>query len=115
MVVPKRKPFARIFEVDKMMIPRQPADDPVVFGAGRGCQAKIRISGAAEVQGNLLGRVQSAAIKDFSAESLHALIKPNIAPGTTAETDSYPAYEGAPSIVHDPHVAGPMAAYTFLT
>lgn len=84
----KRNSFARILEVDEMMIPRQTAGDPVAFGDGRSGQAKIQISATAEVQANLLGRVQPAAIKEFSAESLHAYIKANIAPGTTAGTDS---------------------------
>ena len=38
----------------------------------------------------------------------------NLAPGATAKTDGWSAYPGAPSVNHDPHVVGKMAAHIVL-
>ncbi len=70
--------------------------------------------GAVEVVGPGPGRIRLAAIKDFSATSLHAFIATNVAPATTAKTDGWPAYPGAPGVNHDPRVIGAMAAHLVL-
>ncbi len=72
----------------------------------------MRLAGAVEVVGP--GRIRLAAIKDYSATSLHAFIATNIAPATTAKTDGWSAYPGAPGVNHDPRVIGAMAAHVVL-
>ena len=37
-----------------------------------------------------------------------------IAPGSTAKTDGWPGYPGAPAVSHEPHVIGDMAAHIVL-
>jgi hypothetical protein len=53
-------------------------------------------------------------VSDYSADSLHPLIAGNLAPGAAAKTDGWSAYPGAPSVKHDPHVVGKMAAHIVL-
>lgn len=114
MVASDRNPLAGIVEVDETTIPYRTRNDPVAGGGGRSSEGKLLIAGAVEVVGNRPGRVRLAAIDDFSAASLHAFVSANVAPGTTARTDGWPAYEGAPGVAHDPHVIGPMAAHIVL-
>jgi hypothetical protein len=38
----------------------------------------------------------------------------HLAPGSTARTDGWSGYPGAPGVRHDPHVIGPMAAHVVL-
>jgi hypothetical protein len=45
---------------------------------------------------------------------VHPFIAHNLAPGTTAKTDGWSAYPGAPSVKHDPPVVGKMAAHIVL-
>lgn len=110
MVAPDRNPLAGIVEVDETTIPYRTGANLVAGGGGRSSEAKMLIAGVVEVAGNRPSRVCLAAAADFSATSLHAFIKANVAPGTTATTDGWPAYEDAPGVAHDPHVIGPMAA-----
>jgi len=114
MVAPDRNPLAGIVEVDETTIPYRTGDDPVAGGRGRSGQAKMLIAGAVEVVDDRPGRVRLAAIADFSATSLHAFVKANVAQGTIARTDGWPAYGGAPGVAHDPHVIGAMAAHVVL-
>jgi transposase-like protein len=114
MVASDRNPLAGIVEVDETAIPYRTRHDPVAGAGGRSGEGKLLIVGAVEVIDNRPGRARLAAIDDFSAASLHAFVKANVAPGTTAKTDGWPAYEGAPGIAHDPHVIGPMAAHIVL-
>ena len=58
-----------------------------------------------------LGRVRLSVIADYRAGTLHAFMKAAIAPGSTASTDGFASYAGAPDANHDPHVIGPMAAH----
>jgi len=111
---PDRNPLAGLVEVDETTIPYRTRQDSVAGGGGRSGEAKMRIAGAVEVEGNGPGRVRLAAIEDFSAKSLHAFLEAHLAPGATARTDGWPGYPGAPGIVHDPHVVGPMAAHLVL-
>jgi transposase-like protein len=106
--------LAGLVEVDETTIPYRTRQDSVAGGGGRSGEAKMRIAGAVEVEGNGPGRVRLAAIEDFSAKSLHAFLEAHLAPGATARTDGWPGYPGAPGIVHDPHVVGPMAAHLVL-
>ena len=114
MIAPDRNPLAGIVEIDETTIPYRTGEDPVASGGGRSGNGKMLIAGAVEVADNRPGRVRLAAIPDFSATSLHAFVKANVAPGTTAKTDGWPAYEGAPGVAHDPHVIGPLAAHIVL-
>ena len=57
--------------------------------------------------------IRLARIEDFSADSLHAFLGANLAPGATARTDGWAGYPGA-CITHDPHVVGNMAAHMVL-
>ena len=47
----------------------------------------------------------------YSAASLHAFLKANLAAGATAKTDGWSGYPGAPGVNHDPDVVGKMAAH----
>jgi hypothetical protein len=60
------------------------------------------------------GRIRLSQVPDYSAASLHAFIKTNLAPGATAKTDGWSGYPGAPGVSHDPHVVGNMAAHIVL-
>jgi transposase-like protein len=114
MVAPGRAPLAGLVEVDETAIPLRRKDDPPAGGHGRSPQGKMLVAGAVEVTDGKPGRVRLAAIADFSARSLHAFIKANLAPGATARTDGWSGYAGASAIAHDPHVIGPMAAHIVL-
>lgn len=114
MVAPGRAPLAGLVEVDETAIPLRRKDDPPAGGHGRSPQGKMLVAGAVEVTDGGPGRVRLAAIADFSARSLHAFIKANLAPGATAKTDGWSGYAGASDIAHDPHVIGPMAAHIVL-
>jgi hypothetical protein len=114
MVASERNPLAGIVEVDETTIPHRTRNNPIAGGRGRSGEGKMLIAGAVEVVDGRPGRVRLAAIDDFSAASLHAFVSANVAPGTTARTDGWPAYEGAPGVAHDPHVVGKMAAHVVL-
>lgn len=114
MVAPGRAPLAGLVEVDETEIPCRSKTDPACGGQGRSRQGKILVVGAVEVTDEGPGRVRLAEIKDFSANSLHPFISANIKNGTTAKTDGWSGYPGAPGVAHDPHVIGPMAAHVVL-
>ncbi len=110
MVAPGREPLAGLVEVDETMINYRTKADPPA-GGGRSHQGKLLVAGAVEVSGDRPGRLRLAAIADFSADSLHAFLAANLAPGATAKTDGWAGYPGAPDLAHEPHVVGPMAAH----
>lgn len=114
MVAPGRAPLAGLVEVDETAIPLRRKDDPPAGGHGRSPQGKMLVAGAVEVTDGGPRRVRLAAIADFSARSLLAFIKANLAPAATARTDGWSGYAGASDIAHDPHVIGPMAAHIVL-
>jgi hypothetical protein len=114
MVAPGRAPLAGLVEVDETGIPCRSKDDPPCGGRGRSHQGKILAAGAVEVTEEGPGRLRLAAVDDFSAESLHPFIEVNIEAGATAKTDGWKSYLGAPSVTHEPHVIGPMAAHIVL-
>ena len=70
---------------------------------------------AVEVENDAPGRLRLAAIKDFSAASLHGSVAANVAPGATIKTDGWPSYARAPGVRHEPHVIGAMAAHVVLS
>jgi hypothetical protein len=116
MVAPGRGPLAGVVEVDETEIACRGKNDPLTGGGGRSRQGKILVVGAVEVQdgGAGPGRIRLAEIPDYSAASLHAFLAADLAPGATAKTDGLPSYAGAPSIRHDPHIVGKMAAHIVL-
>jgi transposase-like protein len=114
MVAADRNPLAGIVEVDETTIPYRTGNDPVAGGGGRSSDGKMLIAGAVEVVGNAPGRVRLAAIPDFSAASLHAFVKANVAPGAIARTDGWSGYAGLADVGHDPHTIGTMAAHIVL-
>jgi hypothetical protein len=114
MVAPDRNPLAGIVEVDETTIPHRTRQDPIAGGSGRSREGKMLIAGAVEVEGNAPGRVRLAAIADFSAASLHAFVRANVAPGATARTDGWLGYAGVADVGHDPHTIGAMAAHIVL-
>jgi ISXO2-like transposase domain len=114
MVAPGRSPLAGLAEVDETEIPLRTEDDPVTGGGGRSHEGKMLVAGAVEVANGAPGRVRLAEITDFSAPSLHGFIAANVASGTTIRTDGWSGYPGAPDVVHDPHVIGPIAAHVVL-
>ena len=114
MVAPGRQPLAGLVEVDETELPCRSKDDPVTGGGGRCHQGKILLAGAVEVQGDRPGRIRLSVIADFSAKSLHAFLNRAVAPGSTVKTDGWAGYPGAPEVIHQPHVIGPMAAHVIL-
>ena len=114
LVAPDRQPLAGLVEVDETEIPCRAKDDPPTAGGGRSGQGKLLIAGAVEVRPGGPARIRLAAIEDFSARSLHAFLKADLAPGATAKTDGWSGYPGAPGVDHEPHVIGPMAAHVVL-
>ncbi len=114
MVAPGRAPLAGLVEVDETTINCRTKADPPAGGGGRSRQGKLLVAGAIEVVDDRPGRLRLAAIADFSADSLHAYLAANLAPGATAKTDGWAGYPGAPDLTHEPHVVGPMAAHIVL-
>ena len=114
MVAPGREPLAGLVEVDETTINYRTKADPPAGGGGRSHQGKLLVAGAVEVNDDRPGRLRLAAIADFSANSLHAFLGANLAPGATAKTDGWAGYPGAPDLAHEPHVVGPMAAHIVL-
>ena len=116
MVAPDRSMLAGLVEVDETEIVCRSKNDPLTGGGGRSHQGKILVAGAVEVEdgGAGPGRIRLAQVPDYSAASLHAFLKTNLAPGATAKTDGWSGYPGAPGVNHDPHVVGNMAAHIIL-
>lgn len=114
MVDPERSPLAGIVEIDEASLPLRTKDDPPAGGGGRSHEGKMLIVGAVEVNEGKPGRLRLAVTKDYSADSLHSFIAAALAAGSTAKTDGWSGYPGAPDVVHDPHVVGPMAAHIVL-
>ncbi|MCP5000540.1 MAG: IS1595 family transposase [Hyphomicrobiales bacterium] len=118
MVAPERSPLAGLVEVDETTISQRTKDDPPAGGGGRSHDGKLLIAGAVEILGQAPktrpGRIRLAAIADFSAESLHGFMAANIVAQSTARTDGWSGYPGAPGIAHEPHVIGNMAAHVVL-
>ena len=114
MVAPGRAPLAGLVEVDETELPCRGQNDPLTGGGGRSHQGKMPVVGAVEIQDGGPGRIRLVRSADYSARSLHAFIAANLAPGTTAKTDGWSGYPGAPGVRHDPHVVGPMAAHVVL-
>jgi hypothetical protein len=112
----RRTALAALVEIDETEIPCRSKNDPVTGGGGRSHQRKMLIVGAVEVQdgGAGPGRIRLNKVSDYSADSLHPFIAVNLAPGATAKTDGWSAYRGAPSVKHDPHIVGKMAAHIVL-
>ena len=114
MVDPRRNPLSGLVEIDETTINHRTKEDPVAGGRGRSHDGKLLLAGAVETKGRGPGRLRLAAIDDFSASSLHAFVKANVAAGATAKTDAWPAYPGLPTARHEPHVIGAMAAHLVL-
>jgi predicted RNA-binding Zn-ribbon protein involved in translation (DUF1610 family) len=116
MVAPGRGSLTGLVEVDETEIACRSKHDPLSGGGGRSRQGKILVVGAVEVQdgGFGPGRLRLKEIPDYSAARLHAFLATDLAPGATAKTDGLASYVGAPSVRHDPHVVGKMAAHIVL-
>jgi transposase-like protein len=114
MVAPGRALLAGLVEVDETTIPLRRKDDPREVGHGRSPQGKMLVAGAVEVRDGGPGRVRLGAILDASAESLHAFVGASLEAGAHARTDGWSGYPGAPGVIHEPHVVGPMAAHVVL-
>ena len=108
---PKRKPLSGLVEADETTVNYRTRNDPPTGGGGRGGLGKLLIAGAVELVGQGPRRIHLAPIKDFFAASPHAFMAVSIAPASTAKTDGWPAYPGAPGMHHEPHVMGPTAAH----
>jgi len=111
MVDPDRHPLTGVVEIDEASLPLRTKDDPPAGGFGRSHEGKMPIVGAIEVNGGKPGRLRLAVIENYAAASLHAFIKAALEPGSTAKTDGWSGYPGAPDVTHEPHVVGAMAAH----
>lgn len=114
MVAPGRAPLAGLVEIDETVIAHRPKAGPPQGGHGRSAGGRMLVAAAVEVRERGPGRLRLAPIADFSAASLHAFVEANVAAGATARTDGWSGYPGAPGIIHEPHVVGPMAAHIVL-
>ena len=112
MIAPGRSLLRGIVEVDETEMACRSKNDPVTGGGGRSHQGKILVVGAVEVQDGRAGpgRIRLSEVPGYSANSLHAFLAANLAPGANAKTDGWSGYPGAAGIAHDPHVVGNMAA-----
>ncbi len=97
MVAPGRNALAGLVEVDETEIVCRSKNDPLTGGGGRSHQGKILVVGAVEIEDGGPGRIRLSQVPDYSAASLHAFIKTNLAPGATAKTDGWSRYPGAPA------------------
>jgi hypothetical protein len=113
MVAPARMSLSGLVEVDETTINWRRAGAPPPRD-GRNHDAKLIVAGAVEIAGAGPGRIRLASIPDYAADSLHGFIGANIAPGTTARTDAWPAYPGAPGVAHQPHTLGKQPAHQVL-
>jgi transposase-like protein len=118
MLEPGRNPLAGLIEIDETTIHHRTKEDPPAGGQGRSHDGKLLIVGAVEIKGqgpqSGPGRIRLAAIEDFSAASLHRFMAAAIAAASTAKTDGWAGYPGAPELSHEPHVIGNMAAHVVL-
>ncbi len=118
MLAPGRNPLAGLIEIDETTIHHRTKKDPPAGGQGRSHDGKLLIVGAVEIKGqgpqSGPGRIRLAAIEDFSAASLHRFMAAAIAAASTAKTDGWAGYPGAPEVSHEPHVIGNMAAHVVL-
>src|SRR3954453_14118773 len=116
MVVRDRSPLVGPVEVDETEIVCRSKNDPLTGGRGRRHQGKILMVGAVEVEdgGAGPGRIRLQQVSDYSASSLHAFLKANLAPGAIAKTDGWSGNFGAPGVKHDPPVMGSIAAHIVL-
>ena len=71
---------------------------------GRLTYDKARIAVAAEAEGQRLGRIRLRHIADTSRKTLHGFIAEVVAPGSTVQTDGWPAYRELQGYVHEPQV-----------
>lgn len=111
---PDRSELAGVVEVDETSLPQRTKQEPPAGGRGRSHQGKMLVAGAIEVVDGRPGRVRLEHIKDYSADTLHGVLNRNLTPGTTAQTDAWAAYPGAPGVIHQPYTIGPMAAHIVL-
>jgi transposase-like protein len=114
MVDPQRLPLAGLVEVDETSLPQRTRNDPPAGGLGRSASGKMPIAGAVELSDGRPRRLRLAVIDDYSAASLHAFVAAAVAPTSTIKTDAWSGYPGAPSVQHQPHTIGPMAAHLVL-
>jgi len=109
---PDRAALAGVVEVDETALPQRTKQEPPA--GGRSHQGKMLVAGGIEVIDGRPGRIRLEHIKDFSADTLHGFLNHNLKPGTTAQTDAWSAYPGAPGVIHKPYTIGPMAAHIVL-
>ena len=115
MVDPDRNPLSGLVEVDETALPFRTKTDPPAGGGGRSHDGKLLVVGAVEVRAaNKPGRLRLAAIADYGADSLKKFIAQNVVAASTAKTDGWSGYAGAPVANHQPHVIGTMAAHIVL-
>ncbi len=97
MVALGRSALAGLVEVDETEIVCRSKNDPLTGGGGRSYHGKLLVVGAVEVEDGGVGpgRIRLAQVRDYSAASLHAFIKTNLATGANAKTDGWSGYTGA--------------------
>ncbi len=118
MLAPERNPLKGLVEVDETSIHYRTRDDPPGGGRGRSHEGKLLIAGAVEIDMSGPetgpGRIRLAAIDDYSADTLHDFVSAEVAAGSVLKTDGWSAYNGAPDVIHLPHVIGSDAAHDVL-
>jgi transposase-like protein len=87
MVRPGRDHLAGWVEVDETYVGGWEEGMP---GRRRGEKSLVVI--AAQVEGNVIGRIRMRLIPDASAGSLHPFIESSVAPGSTIHTDGWQGY-----------------------
>jgi hypothetical protein len=116
MLAPGRSPLAGQVEVDETELACCSTNDPPAGGRGRSHQGKILVVGAVEVQDGGAGPRPDPSQRDtrLLCRQPARLPRRPSRPGATAKTDGLSSYAGAPSVHHDPHVVGKMAAHIVL-
>ena len=119
MVDPDRTKLQGIVEVDETTVPYRTALDPVAGGQGRSPVGKLAIVVAVELdEEERPQRIRAAPIADYTAETLGAFVRANVADHAVLRTDGAPSYRalanGPEDYRHVPKVVGTMAAHVLL-
>ena len=76
-------------------------------------QGKMFVAGAVEVENDAPGRLRLAAIKDFSAASLHGFVAANVAPGATIKPTAGRPMPAPPTSGTSPMSSAPWPPMSF--
>ena len=119
MVDPERSKLMGVVEVDETTVPYRTREDPVAGGQGRSPEGKLALVCAVELdEEGRPRRIRAAPIADYTADTLGAFVRANVADRAVLRTDGNPSYRalanGLEGYRHTPKVVGRMAAHVLL-